>query len=83
MSDDKMLFSNLSPTALIDQKTAAKYLGTTVGSMNTLRHQGKLDIPFVRFNSRIKYRKCDLDAWIAAHSENTVNIDGGQNAHQI
>lgn len=49
---------------LLDQKMAATYLGTTVASMNTLRAQSKLNIPFVRFGRRIKYRREDLDAWI-------------------
>ena len=49
---------------LLDQKTAAAYLGTTVASMNSLRAQNKLSIPFVRFGSRIRYKREDLDAWI-------------------
>lgn len=49
---------------LLDQKTAATYLGTTVASMNSLRAQNKLSIPFVRFGRRIKYQRADLDAWI-------------------
>lgn len=49
---------------LLDQKTAAAYLGTTVASMNSLRAQNKLSIPFVRFGRRIKYQRADLDAWI-------------------
>lgn len=51
-------------TQLLDQKTAAAYLGTTVASMNSLRAQNKLSIPFVRFGRRIKYQRADLDAWI-------------------
>lgn len=49
---------------LLDQKTAATYLGTTVASMNSMRAQNKLSIPFVRFGRRIKYQRADLDAWI-------------------
>lgn len=49
---------------LLDQKTAAAYLGTTVASMNSLRALSKLSIPFVRFGRHIKYQHADLDAWI-------------------
>ncbi len=64
------IHSNTSSTEdikpqLLDQKMAAAYLGTTVASMNTLRAQNKLNIPFVRFGRRIKYQREDLDAWIA------------------
>lgn len=49
---------------LLDQKMAAAYLGTTVASMNSLRYQGKLPIPFVKFGNRVKYQRSDLDLWI-------------------
>ncbi len=59
----------LNSKALLTQKEAAKYLGTTVGTLNTWRHYGKDKIPFVRWGNRIRYRKEDLDAWI----ENNVH----------
>ncbi|MDR0726955.1 MAG: helix-turn-helix domain-containing protein [Rickettsiales bacterium] len=49
---------------LLSQAEAAKYLGTTVGTMNSWRHYGKQKIPYVKWGSRIRYRKADLDAWI-------------------
>ncbi|MDR1691340.1 MAG: helix-turn-helix domain-containing protein [Rickettsiales bacterium] len=65
---------NTTNKQLLNQKEAAEYLGTTVGTLNSLRHYGKNTIPFVRWGNRIRYRKEDLDAWIIAHRE------GGQNA---
>lgn len=64
------------PDRLLNQKEAAAYLSTTVGVLNTWRHnrdkeKGKVKIPFVRIGSSIKYRKSDLDAYIAAHTEYT------------
>ena len=50
---------------LLTQKQVADYLGTTVGSLNTWRAQGKNPIPFIRWGNRIRYRMCDLDQWIA------------------
>lgn len=58
---------------LLTQEEAAQYLGTTVGTLNTWRHYGKNTIPYVRWGNRIRYRKEDLDAWIAEHSKNTLS----------
>ena len=57
----------IKPKHLLDQKEAAEYIGTTVNTLNTLRHYGKSRIPFVRWGNRIKYRKEDLDAWIESN----------------
>lgn len=61
--------------SLLDQKTAAAYLGTTVGSLNTWRANGKHKIPFVRWGHNIRYRKSDLDAWIAEHLRNNSSCE--------
>ena len=52
---------------LLTQKEAAEFLGTTVNSLNTLRHYGKITIPFVRWGRSIRYRQSDLTAWIESH----------------
>lgn len=61
---------NILRPALMTQAEAAKYLGTTVGTLNTWRHHGKNPIPFVRWGNRVKYRKEDIDKWVA---ENTIS----------
>ena len=55
---------------ILDQKQAAEYLGTTVGTLNSWRHEGKLSIPFIRWGYRIRYKKSDLDKWLLEHTEN-------------
>ena len=55
---------------LVSQKEAAKMLGTTVGSLNVLRATGRNPIPFVRWGNRIRYRRDDIEKWIA---DNTVS----------
>ena len=55
---------------LLSQKEAAKYLGTTVDSLNSLRYLGRNKIPYLRWGNRIKYRKSDLDAWIESNLTN-------------
>lgn len=51
---------------LLSQKEAAEYLGTTVGTLNSWRHYGRNTIPYVHWGNRIRYRKEDLDSWIAS-----------------
>lgn len=61
------IFLTTTQPVLMNQKQAAAYLGTTVGSLNVSRHLGKNTIPFVRWGRSIRYRKADLDEWIEAH----------------
>lgn len=55
---------------LLTQEEAAKYLGTTVGTLNAWRFYGKQKIPFIKWGNRIRYRIEDLDKWIEGHLEN-------------
>lgn len=65
---------------LMDQNTAAEYLGTTVGTLNAWRHytikdkNGKpqIPIPYVKWGNRVRYRKEDLDVWIESQSVNSL-----------
>lgn len=61
--------------SLMDQKAAAAYLGTTVGSLNVWRTSGTHKIPYVRWGHNIRYRKEDLDAWIAEHLQNNPSCE--------
>ena len=67
-NDDKIIYFD----GLLSQADAAKYLGTTIGTLNSWRHYGKQKIPFVRWGNRIRYRREDLDAWIRANVENAI-----------
>ena len=61
---------NITETHLLNQHQAAAYIGTTVSSLNSLRHYGRNPLPYIKWGNRIKYKKEDLDAWIA---DNTIN----------
>jgi len=62
---------------LLNQQEAATYLGTTVGTLNSWRFYGnKQKIPYVRWGNRIRYRREDLDAWIAKHLETGEIVAG-------
>lgn len=65
------MINKIPSSSLMDQKAAAAYLGTTVGSLNTWRATGKHKIPYIIWGRSIRYRKEDLDTWIAEHSKNT------------
>ena len=73
MKNENLIKSdNTDSSALMSQKEAAKYLGTTVGTLNSWRYYGKNKIPFVRWGKHIRYRKVDLDAWILSQTENKI-----------
>lgn len=57
-------------STLLTPQQAAEYLGTTVGTLNTWRHTGKHNIPYVKWGGVIRYHKDALDAWIAEHTHN-------------
>ena len=60
----------MNNTKLLSQADVAKILGSTVPSLNTLRHQGRLDIPYIKFGNRIRYREEDIEQWIESNIVN-------------
>ena len=50
---------------VVDEATAASYLGLSLKAIRELRYRGKL--PTVQWDRRIRYSKEDLDAFIASH----------------
>lgn len=66
---------NMNP-ALVDEKTAARYIGFSCIFLRKSRSEGKreghADAPrFLRIGRSIRYAVEDLDAWIAAHRQET------------
>ncbi len=61
-----------SAVALGSTEWAAKYLDVSETFLNQDRLTRRHGIPFVRVGRSIKYRQADLDAWIAAHREDTA-----------
>lgn len=58
------MFRKKEARDLVTQKEAAEILNSTVGSLNTLRSRGVLDIPYYKIRSRIMYDRKDLYKWI-------------------
>lgn len=60
-------------TILLSQRDVARYLNTTVKSLNSMRYHGRNPLPYLRWGRKIRYRKADLDAWIESQLENKAN----------
>jgi len=48
----------------LDVKAAAEYLGVTVAALNNRRYQGT-GPKFLKEEGKVRYRKTDLDKWMA------------------
>lgn len=55
---------------LFDTEPAAEYLGIEKHTLEIWRSTGRYGLPFVRVGRRIKYRRADLDAWLASRTVN-------------
>ena len=56
---------------------AAKYLGISERTLQSWRIHGGDGPPFVRMGCRIvRYRKCDLEAYVQRHLQSTTNDRG-------
>jgi excisionase family DNA binding protein len=63
---------NETKVNLLRERQAAQILGISAETLRkSLRYKGL--IPFVRFGQTIRYRRTDLDAFIAAHRVKTAN----------
>lgn len=61
----------LGGSGLLDSAEAAKYIGVAPQTLAIWRCAKRYDIPFVKVGSRVKYRKEDLDAWLASRTVGT------------
>ena len=50
---------------LLDEQAAAAYLDLKPGTMAVWRSTGRYAIPFVKIGRNVRYRRADLDAWLA------------------
>ena len=50
---------------VMDTPEAAAYVGLAETTLETDRCTGRMGIPFLRLGRRIKYRRADLDTWLA------------------
>ena len=58
--------------SLFDTVQAGEYLNTPPTSLVTWRCTKRVNIPFVRIGGNIRYKRSDLDAFIAANTHGSV-----------
>jgi len=52
---------------LLSTVQSARYLGVSASFLAKARVYGKPAIPFTKIGASVRYRKCDLDAFVAAN----------------
>lgn len=63
-------FSSLIDTTseLFTREQAAKYLGVTAATLAVWASLKRYDLPYIKVGRLAKYRRADLDAFIARHT---------------
>ena len=51
---------------LLDDKAAATILDVSPGTLSVWRSTGRYALPFLKIGRKVRYRRADLDAWLAA-----------------
>jgi excisionase family DNA binding protein len=64
-------------TQLLTTTEAAGYLKTPPKTLITWRCTKRVNIPFVKIGGNVRYRKGDLDAFIAANTVGAIADEGG------
>ncbi|MBU1664280.1 MAG: helix-turn-helix domain-containing protein [Gammaproteobacteria bacterium] len=50
---------------LLDEKAAGDYLTVAPGTLSVWRSTGRYNLPFLKVGRMVRYRRADLDAWLA------------------
>lgn len=53
----------------------AEMLHTTTGVLNTWRHTGRYNLPFIKVGRKVLYKAEDVEAWLESRTHN--NTGGG------
>ena len=51
---------------LLDDHAAAAILDVSPGTLSVWRSTGRYALPFLKIGRKVRYRRADLDAWLAA-----------------
>lgn len=58
----------MSVTELLTEDQAAEYLSIAAQTLSVWRSAKRYDLPFIRVGRVIRYRQCDLDAWLESRT---------------
>jgi excisionase family DNA binding protein len=62
-----------NPSDLLTRVQAAEYLGVKPQTLAAWACLGRYQLPFLRIGNRlVRYRKSDLDRWLAARTVNAI-----------
>ena len=53
---------------LLDEREAARHLRLTGGTLSVWRSTGRYQLPFIKIGSKVRYRRADLDVWLASRT---------------
>ncbi len=53
---------------LLDTGPAAGVIGVAANTLSVWRMHGRHNLPFIKIGSRVKYRRSDLEKWLAART---------------
>lgn len=67
---------NAAPTPFLSCEQAADYLQVSVRTLDVWRCTRRYPIPFVKIGSRVRYRRADLDAWLASRTHGAATQHG-------
>ncbi|MBG0846861.1 helix-turn-helix domain-containing protein [Pseudomonas chengduensis] len=68
--------ATLTPETLLTPEQAAQVLGLSVKTLATWRSTGRHALSFIKCGSRIRYRRADLDAWLASRQHTSAAAQG-------
>lgn len=53
---------------LFNRPRAAEYIGVACQTLAVWASTGRYDLPFIKVGRSVRYRKSDLDAWLAKNT---------------
>jgi excisionase family DNA binding protein len=61
-----------------DTKQTAEYLNIPWTTLTTWRCTKRVNLPYFKLGGNVRYKKSDLDAFIAANTHGAVTANGGE-----
>jgi len=55
-------------TDILDENASAALLGLSPGTLSVWRSTGRYKLPFIKVGRKVRYRRTDLDAWLASRT---------------
>ncbi len=60
---------------MLDDQAAAAFLNVSPGTLSVWRSTGRYALPFLKIGRKVRYRRADLQAWMARHTHSQTNTD--------